>query len=927
MWFMLSLILLLIGHAQASDWSKTLAEAVPSVVMIRSYSPVSFEGKGSGVSSATGFVVDAERGIILTNRHVVRTGPIVADAVFQNNEEIDLVPLYRDPVHDFGFFQYDPASLEHTQPRTLPLRPDLAVQGAEVRLVGSDAGEKVSILSGTLAWLDRDAPNYGAGNYNDFNTFYIQAASGSSGGSSGSPVLDIDGNVVALNAGSKRRAASSFFLPLPRVLRALELIQAGAEVERGTFHTTFVHETFDEARRFGLPPDVEKDLRSNSSDAKGVLVVERILTGGVTDGVLEPGDILYKVDGARITNFVSLEVRLDSAVGETLPIATIRGGEIMNQEVPVGDLHAVSPSRFIEIGGGVFHDLAYQTARHTALPVSGIQVAHRGYMLGAEVPHRSIITHVNGNLISGLNDFEELVTQIPDRTSFNLQVVTTSEPERPLIYTAEMDRRWFPARHCARVDGQRDWDCRAMAEPGAAPEREVRAARPLAAKGRVARRLGPSIVLVNYSLPFRTDGVYAASFSGVGVVVDKDEGLVLVDRDTVTVGLGDASVVFAGSVEVPARVVAIHPTTNLALIQYDPSDAGDTEVVELTFDEMDFEPGDTLRHVGLSPRLGLAEAKVNVKSYRSISMPVPRVPFFRQANLPVVETDNDGDGFVGGVLTKRCGSPVAFVASFPNLVDDDSGNHWRGIGAAEINRFLDSPTGAASTGVEWGSVTLIDARERGLPERWASKLEAHDPLRREVLRATRVTREGPADGVVRPGDLLLAVDGRIVNKVADLPVPIKETSMALTLLRGRDEVTVELTPEWETADPFRRFFLWGGIMVQAPHAALARQRYQPTDGVYISYYWTGSPAGRFGLRPMRRIVSINGEATADLATFAEQVRGLTLGEAVRLTTVDMKGRRRMVTMEADPAWWPLVELVHTGEGWTRRNVMPTEKAD
>ena len=920
MWAMLSTLFLFIGLAQASDWSQTLAEAVPSVVMIRSYSPVSFEGKGSGVSSATGFVVDAERGIILTNRHVVRTGPIVADAVFQNNEEIDLVPLYRDPVHDFGFFQYDPKSLEHTEPRTLPLRPDLAVQGMDVRRVGSDAGEKVSILSGTLAWLDRDAPNYGVGNYNDFNTFYIQAASGSSGGSSGSPVLDIKGNVVALNAGSKRRAASSFFLPLPRVLRALELIQSGQDVSRGTLHTTFLHETFDEARRFGLPSEVEADLRDAKPTAKGVLVVDRVLTEGATSGVLDAGDILYRVAGQRITDFVSLEILLDAAVGETIELETIRGGVIQEHEVTVADLHAVSPASFIEVGGTVFHDLAYQTARHTALPVSGVQVAHRGYMLGNEVPHRSVVTHINGQSVANIEALEELVVGIPDRSSFNLQVVTTSEPERPLIYTVEMDRRWFPARRCARVDGQRDWDCRDLA-PGPDEEtRTTRTAKPLATKGRVATRLGPGIVLVNYSIPFRTDGVYAASFSGVGVVVDKEKGLVLVDRDTVTVGLGDASVVFAGSVEVPARVVAIHPTANLALIRYTPEDIGDTSVTEIRFSEVDFEAGDTLKHVGLSARLGLAEAKVKVKSYRGISMPVPRVPFFRQANLPVVETDTAGEGFVGGVLTKRCGSPVAFVASFPNLVDDEVGNYWRGIGGKEINRFIADPSGSASFGVEWSAVTLMDARERGLPEKWAEKLEAHDPRRREVLRVTRVTRESAADGEVQPGDLLLAVDGKLVNKVADLPRPIRGSAMAMTLLRGRDEITVSVRPDWEDADPFRRFLLWGGLLVQEPHDALARQRYQPTDGVYISYYWTGSPAGRFGLRPMRRVVSVNGEPTPDLTTFAEQVRGLGLGEAVRLTTVDLKGRRRMVTMEADPAWWPLEELAHDGNKWSRAKV-------
>lgn len=49
--------------------------------------------------------MDAKRGIILTNRHVVSPAPIVAQAVLTNYEEVDLKPVYRDPVHDFGFMQ------------------------------------------------------------------------------------------------------------------------------------------------------------------------------------------------------------------------------------------------------------------------------------------------------------------------------------------------------------------------------------------------------------------------------------------------------------------------------------------------------------------------------------------------------------------------------------------------------------------------------------------------------------------------------------------------------------------------------------------------------------------------------------------------------------------------------------------------------
>lgn len=140
------------------------------------------------------------------------------------------------------------------------------------------------------------------------DTNYIQAAASASGGSSGSPVVNVDGYAVALQAGGSTEAATDYFLPLDRPLRALRCIQAGQPVTRGTIQTQWLLKPFDECRRVGLTAEWEAAVRKGFPKEIGMLVAEIVLPEGPAHGHIEV--IKIQLKSHEIT--LSLEIYSDA---------------------------------------------------------------------------------------------------------------------------------------------------------------------------------------------------------------------------------------------------------------------------------------------------------------------------------------------------------------------------------------------------------------------------------------------------------------------------------------------------------------------------------------------------------------------------------------------------------------------------------------
>lgn len=853
--------------------------------------------------------------------------------------QCDVYPVYRDPVHDFGILRFDPNKIKYMPLSELVLRPDLAKVGSEIRVVGNDAGEKLSILSGVISRLDRNAPEYGEG-YSDFNTNYIQAAAAASGGSSGSPVVNVDGYAVALQAGGRSDGASTdYFLPLDRPSRALECIRRGLPIARGTIQTQWIIKPFDECRRLGLTAEHEAAIRKGFPKETGLLVAEIVLPQGPADKQLEEGDVLIKVNGEILTQFVRLDDILDSSVGTKVKILVQRGGQDVNVELEVGDLHAITPDRFVTVAGASFHDLSYQQARLYAIPVKGVYVCEAAGSFRFDSTESGwLIDSVDQKKTPDLKAFIEVMKGIPDRARVVVTYKHLSDLHTLNTSIIFIDRHWASKMRMAiRNDNTGIWDFSDLGEPLPAAPAQRRKADfvTLDSVGHpAAADIIRSFVRVSCTMPLKLDGFPRTRKIGFGLVINAEKGLVLVSRAVVPYDLCDLSLTVADSIIVDAKVRFLHPLANYAIIQYDPS-LVDAPVKSAKLATVPIKQGASTVFFGWNQNLRVAMTSTTVTDITTVAIPSNlTAPRYRAINLDAITVDTNLSGqCASGVLVAEDGTVEALWLSYlgeRTAHTSKDVEYHLGLATPILLPVTDQiqkdiTPSLRILNVETNTISMSQVRIMGVSESWITKVAEANSSRHQLFMVRKIDCAPPSghdSQSLQEGDIILTLNGKLITRVSELDIMYDNEYLDALIVRGGQEMILKVptipTEDFETD----RAVIFCGAVLHRPHHAVRQQISKLHSEVYVSARTRGSPSYQYGLAPTNFITAVNDVSTPTLTQFLDAVNKIPDNTYFRLRVCTFDNVPWVATMKKNEHYFPTVEYVkdaREANGWRVRS--------
>ena len=232
-------------------------------------------GTGSGV------IIDAAKGHIVTNNHVIAQ----ADTIFvklQDGNRYEATVVGADPDTDIAVLEIEADNLTAI---TIGDSEKLRV-GDFVIAIGNPFGLSHSVTSGIVSGLSRS--NLGIESYEDF----IQTDASINPGNSGGALIDLNGRLIGINTAilgpSGGNIGIGFAIPINMVNDISEQILTYGEVRRGLLGVKVQSLTPDLADAF----DIEQ--------TRGAVIVE-VEPDSPADGAgIEPGDVILAVNGRAV---------------------------------------------------------------------------------------------------------------------------------------------------------------------------------------------------------------------------------------------------------------------------------------------------------------------------------------------------------------------------------------------------------------------------------------------------------------------------------------------------------------------------------------------------------------------------------------------------------------------------------------------------
>ncbi len=268
-------------------------------------------GLGSGV------IVDAKKGIVLTNAHVIDNADEIKVRL-ADDRELDAELVGSDPDSDIAVLKIEADNLTAI---SFGDSEKLEV-GDFVVAIGNPFGLRQTVTSGIVSALGRS----GLGNrYENF----IQTDASINRGNSGGALLSLDGKLVGINTAIISNSGGSvgigFAIPTQLALTVMEQILEHGSVKRGMLGVIGQDLTPELAEAFGL------------DKGRGAVIAEVIDDSAAAEAGLKPGDVIVAVDGAEIRNFDALRNAIGlHREGDKVKISYLRDGKKRDAKVTLG---------------------------------------------------------------------------------------------------------------------------------------------------------------------------------------------------------------------------------------------------------------------------------------------------------------------------------------------------------------------------------------------------------------------------------------------------------------------------------------------------------------------------------------------------------------------------------------------------------------